>query len=134
MTDTSLRTALELTIQEFNQWAADKPLWSKMSFPELKGVFTEKMKRNIRGTDSRVLPGMFVPGIIEHFFVENDKIRYMLFDPKSVHLSYEKKFLEDCNSELARISFSMVGGGLGSSFITSLNSTIQSINHFKITV
>ncbi len=134
MTDTSLRTALELTIQEFNQWAADKPLWSKMSFPELKGVFTEKMKRNMKATDSRVTSSLFTPAILEYFLVENDRIRYMMFDPKSVHLSYEKAFLADCNSELAKISFSMIGGGLGQGFITSLNSTIQSINHFKITV
>ncbi len=50
MIDTTEKYAIKLSIQEFNEWCTGTINFSKYSLPELKGVFFNKLMKNLKGT------------------------------------------------------------------------------------
>ncbi len=89
MTDTSIKYALELSIQEFNTWSESKNDYQKYSIQELKGVFFNKLVKNLQGTSAfefiqrYQIKSHLSTNLISQFEVQNSKISALKFIEQS---------------------------------------------------
>lgn len=133
MLDTNLTKVIENTIIEFNEWALKKPFTQKYALEDIKGVFTEKFKRNVKVT-SYVIGDIFKPTLLSRLSVENGVITDINFDLplRSSHTTANNNFVKDCNDALKNISLRSIAKDTPLQFETAIDLTIQSINQFKI--
>lgn len=129
MLDTRLITAIETTLFEFEEWAMIKPLWQKLSLNELKGIFTEKLKRNVKTTLYE--PGnVFNPSLLGDFRVEEGRICSIKFVQQAYCPSASKSFITDGNECLSQIWAK--GRAFHKPFEASIEGAIKGIKEFKI--
>jgi hypothetical protein len=129
MLDTRLVFAIETTLNEFEEWAQKKPLWQKLGIAAIKGVFTEKLKRNVQATNYNV-GNIFNPSLLGDFRVEEARICSILFHKEPYCTGIASTFVDDCNTSLREIW--LKGRTLHKSFENSVEGSIIGIRDFKI--
>lgn len=137
MLDTSLVKAIENTAIEFNEWAWKKPLWQKMNINDIKGVFSEKLKRNVKSTTYVPNSSIFTPLIIKNISIQNSRIISLEFMPGESSFPYgmtsaDRRFVDHCRNAVAMIDFGNLSTDVPVDLSMELNSVITSINNFKI--
>jgi hypothetical protein len=74
MVDTTIKYALRETIIEFNEWA-QKLSWVKVDLNEIKGIFKNKLYKNLKSTEYRHVNGIEILS----FEVVNNKLKQIIF-------------------------------------------------------
>lgn len=125
MIDTSVKHALQLSIGEFNEWAGGAN-YQKHSYSDLKGIFFNKLIKNLTGTP--YLPDYwskkaYDPSFIEKFVIHEGRIIELSFATQKSSLSESQKVIDLLNSAVDDIDFDCIIG------ITNFSKRIES---FKI--
>ena len=95
MVDTTIKYALRETIIEFNEWA-QKLSWVKVDLNEIKGIFKNKLYKNLKSTEYRHVNGIEILS----FEVVNNKLKQIIFAPVVSYSSYSNKLDENLSEAL----------------------------------
>lgn len=95
MVDTTIKYALRETIIEFNEWA-QKLSWTKVDLNEIKGIFKNKLYKNLKSTEYRHVNGIEILS----FEVVNNKLKQIIFAPVVSYSRYSNKLDENLSEAL----------------------------------
>jgi len=95
MVDTTIKYALRETIIEFNEWA-QKLSWVKVDLNEIKGIFKNKLYKNLKSTEYRHVNGIEILS----FEVVNNKLKQIIFAPVVSYSRYSNKLDENLSEAL----------------------------------
>ena len=95
MVDTTIKYALRETIIEFNEWA-QKLSWTKVDLNEIKGIFKNKLYKNLKSTEYRHVNGIE----ILRLEVVNNKVKQIIFAPVVSYSRYSNKLDENLSEAL----------------------------------
>lgn len=95
MVDTTIKYALRETIIEFNEWA-QKLSWTKVDLNEIKGIFKNKLYKNLKSTEYRYVNGIE----ILRLEVVNNKVKQIKFAPVISYSRHSDKLDENLSEAL----------------------------------
>jgi hypothetical protein len=127
MVDTSIEHALKLSIEEFNDWCLKANQFQKHSLNDLKGIFFNKLIKNLKSTnlinnywDRKKYSSEY----INEFVIDSNKLIKLSFKYDQYTGSDIKEVIDKFNSIITTLNLDTVNG--------VIQNFAENINNFKI--
>jgi hypothetical protein len=131
MIDTSLKYALRETIIEFNEWA-QKLSWVKVGLDEMKGIFLNKLYKNLKSTEYRYVNGVNILKLD----VEANRVKNVIFAPVVSYSNYSNKLdaelVSALNTQLSHIDLEKLEFDELKQLEKKVDLLINNIRYYKI--
>ncbi len=139
MISTDIKSKLKETISDFYTWSqSPHAAKSTHTYDELKGIFLNKLKSNIRATANYAVYTRAIHDIIGigniNFEIINGKIKNLVFTMTNGHNVTQEKLITDLNNATSELDLVHIERkhNFASTFKDEANYIINNLNNFKI--